>query len=148
MYHYCGFFELCISRVIFFLLLFFQKVKHLFTVLYFTIQVFFKVRLGLTMKLRFIKYHCGYILHQIMYVDLSHKQYNLGPDHVQVNCSWKWIEDWKWSVGGKTVGRTSPNFILQFTFSCNSLVHDPIPYAAHSLRALLHKNYNCFTLNF
>ena len=24
-----------------------------------------------------------------------------------------------------TVGRASPNFILQFTFSCNSLVHDP-----------------------
>ena len=27
----------------------------------------------------------------------------LGPDHVQVNCSWKWIVDWK-SIDGKNLG--------------------------------------------
>ena len=47
-----------------------------------------------------------------------------GSDHVQVNCKINW-------AGLPTVGRASPNFILQFTiglrftFSCNSLVHDP-----------------------
>ena len=46
---------------------------------------------------------------------------NLGPDHVivQVNCNWKWIL-------GKYLGYfTSTYFILQFSFSGNSLLHDP-----------------------
>ena len=33
----------------------------------------------------------------------------LGPDHVQVFCSWKWIVDWKW------IGNIFYKNVLQFT---------------------------------
>ena len=63
------------------------------------------------------------------------KGLDYGPNHVQVNCSWKWIVGKKFGLVCQLLAEPgSPNVILQltfglqFTFSCNSLVHDTSPY--------------------
>ena len=43
---------------------------------------------------------------------------------LKVNCRLKVDCRKKIWAGQPTVGQASPNFILQFTFSCNSLLHD------------------------
>lgn len=49
-------------------------------------------------------------------------EYIGGSDHVQVECSWKYILDYKWIFRGK-IGLDQPTKILFW----NSLVHDPGP---------------------
>ena len=59
-----------------------------------------------------------------------------GPDHVlQVNCNCSWTRQEvshhrvKLGLTQTTVGRSVQFSSLQFTFSCNSLVHDQAHYA-------------------
>ena len=91
----------------------------------------------LTLEWRFSCFSCSDAMNHSTRVVCSELTSNYGQDHVQVNCSWKWIVDWKWIVWKKLGWSTnswqaSPIFFLQFTFSlqftlsCNSLVHDPV----------------------